>query len=379
MCPTTPAAVSRPPRRPPRTWGAISARGSPSSPRQLHTDHGETNLARRLRRGSRRRRGGAGVCCHSGWSHCRYVVFGKRRRAAACSQVRVCASSGSPGCSLRAPGDPRCSVPLFPAAQDVRDGFLSLPAGTTYSFRRPSLNHLRPSCWPFQLPQTCDFASSHPLPGRATIMEMPVPRYARPRQIQQPNSSFALRTSRRPSPLPLDVRVLARNPFSRAYTRTGAHSRVLLLGLRTLHCGMVPSYVRLAASPSWLSWSHRHRHHHLYLVSPSASASPALWRCVSSGGTLYSGHERDSPDSNSWPEQPGQFDRTGGLMFPSVWPRPGSRTSARTQSFSSPTICDGTSARPNPNCIHEPICSQRRHVLIISPGSCPFSPAPPVR
>ncbi|TFK78789.1 hypothetical protein K466DRAFT_592695 [Polyporus arcularius HHB13444] len=36
MCPTTPAAVSRPPRRPPRTWGAISARGSPSSPRQLH-------------------------------------------------------------------------------------------------------------------------------------------------------------------------------------------------------------------------------------------------------------------------------------------------------------------------------------------------------
>ncbi|KAI0718031.1 hypothetical protein C8T65DRAFT_100235 [Cerioporus squamosus] len=173
--------------------------------------------------GIERARRGAGVCCVSQsqsqdgqrWSHCKYVAFGIRAAGAPSPRlefVPVQAARGSPGCSLRAPGHPRCSVPLFPAAQDGRDAFLSLPAGTTYSFRRPSLNHLRPSCLLSRLPQTCDFASSRPLPGWATIMEMPVPRYARPRQIWQHTSSFALHTSRRPSLLPLDARVLSRNP-----------------------------------------------------------------------------------------------------------------------------------------------------------------------
>ncbi|RPD64079.1 hypothetical protein L227DRAFT_650307 [Lentinus tigrinus ALCF2SS1-6] len=171
------------------------------------------------------------------------------------------ARRGRAGCSLRAPGDPRwsCSMALFPSAHDV----LSRPAGATYSFWRPSRNHLRSSCLLSRLPQTCDFASPPALPGPATIMEIPVPRYAPSRHIQQPPTSFS---PPRPSPRLPEHGCWPGTP---SRVRIRVHTHLSKLSSSVFSPCAAPELsamsVPLATVDQVLEAVRVHRHRHLYL------------------------------------------------------------------------------------------------------------------
>ena len=115
-----------------------------------------------------------------------YVVFGKEGRRPVASFV------ARPGGALRPPTDSRCSVALFqPSSRTLpgqRDMAPLLPRAT-HTRSGPLLPATpRSSCLHCPFPQTCDFASCSRLPGRASIMAIPLPRLGRRTRFQQPAS-----------------------------------------------------------------------------------------------------------------------------------------------------------------------------------------------